>query len=57
MTSLLPTSGSQLAQRAPTPLEFDACADTGPPAITVHLSRLVNTAQCRISTVSGVAGG
>lgn len=57
MTSLLPTSGSQLAQRAPKPLEFDACADTGPPAITFHLSRLVNTAQGRISTVSGVAGG
>ena len=39
---------TQLAHQALAPLEFAACADTGPPAITFDLSLLVNTAQGRI---------
>jgi hypothetical protein len=48
---------TQLAHRALTPLEFAACADTGPPAIPLALSLFVNAAQGRIRTASGVADG
>ncbi len=48
---------TQLAHRALTPLELAACADTGPPTLTVDLSMVVSTAQGRIRVLSEVAGG
>lgn len=57
VASIRPRLFTHLAHKALTPLELAACADTGPPAITLDLSMLVNTAQGRIRTVSKVAGG